>query len=442
MERFDTIVIGGGPAGLMAAGRAAEMGERVLLVEKNDSLGVKLLLAGKRRCNLTNAEADTEAFLSRYGKNGHFLHGAFSRFGPRETLAFFNRQGIRTRVERGSRVFPDLPPEEATQGAQRVLNCLLLYCKKGKVRILRKSPVKAAKLQNGRIDRLVTAIEELSADRYILATGGKSYPKTGSTGDGYRLAAQAGHTIVEPTPAIVPIKTRETWVKLARNFNLRNVRLTVTVDGRKVDERFGEMEFTNFGVSGPIVMDLSSYVSDWMKPGEGEPPGGHLSGGPLSSTPPTVNLILDLKPALPLPVLLSRVERDFEKYEDREFGRALVDLAPSALIPLILELSDVPPDKPVAYVSPEEREELASLLKNIVLTVNGLWSFDHAIVTKGGVCLTEVDPATLRSKLCENLYFAGEVLDLNGPTGGFNLQVCWSTGYVAGQSGTLQPMVN
>ncbi|MDR1377632.1 MAG: NAD(P)/FAD-dependent oxidoreductase [Synergistaceae bacterium] len=440
MERFDTIVIGGGPAGLMAAGRAAEIGERVLLVEKNDSLGVKLLLAGKRRCNLTNAEPDMETFLSRYGKNGRFLHGAFSRFEPREIRAFFDRQGIRTKVERGNRVFPDLPPEEATQGAQKVLNCLLLYCKKGKVRILRKSPVQAMKLKNGRVDRLVTAVEELTADRYILATGGQSYPKTGSTGDGYRLAAQVGHKIIEPTPAIVPIKTRETWVKLARNFNLRNVRLTATVDGQKVDERFGEMEFTNFGVSGPIVMDLSSYVSDWMKPSEGR----SCSALPTTALPtalstdlPTVNLILDLKPALPLPALLSRVERDFEKYEDRVFGRALVDLLPSALIPMILELSDIPEDKPVSYISPEEKEELASLLKNIVLTVNGLWSFDYAIVTKGGVCLTEVDPATLRSKLCENLYFAGEILDLNGPTGGFNLQVCWSTGYVAGQGETF-----
>jgi predicted Rossmann fold flavoprotein len=412
----------------MAAGRAAEVGERVLLVEKNDSLGVKLLLAGKRRCNLTNAEPDMEIFLSRYGKNGRFLQEAFSRFGPRETLEFFGRQGVPTKVERGNRVFPDLPPAEATKGAQRVLDCLLLYCKKGRVRILRKSPVHAVKMKGGRVDRVVAAAEELTADRYILAAGGKSYPRTGSTGDGYRLAAQAGHTIVEPTPAIVPVKTRETWVKLARNFNLRNVRLTATVNGQKVDERFGEMEFTNFGVSGPIVMDLSSYVSDWMKPGE--------------KSDPVVNLILDLKPALSLPTLLSRIDRDFEKYGDREFGRALADLLPSALIPLALELSDIPEDKPVAYVSPEEKEELAHLLKNIVLTVNGLWSFDYAIVTKGGICLTEVDPATLRSKRCENLYFAGEVLDLNGPTGGFNLQVCWSTGYVAGQSGTLPPMIN
>jgi predicted Rossmann fold flavoprotein len=422
MDRFDTIVIGGGPAGLIAAGRAAELGERVLLVEKNASLGEKLLLAGKRRCNITNAEPEMENFLARYGENGRFLHSSFSRFGPRETIAFFNQNGVPTKVERGNRIFPDLPAEDAAKGAQRVLDTLLIYCKKGKVRILRKSPVKGLKIKNGRVERIVTGIEELFADRYILATGGKSYPKTGSVGDGYRFAAQAGHTIVEPTPAIVPIKTRETWVKLARNFNLKNVRLTVTVDDQKVDERFGEMEFTNFGVSGPIVMDLSAFVSDWMKPKE-----GFLA--------PTVNLHLDLKPALSEEILLSRVERDFEKYKDREFGRALVDLLPSALIPMILELSDVPADKPVSYVSPEEREDLVRLLKNITLTVNGLWSFDHAIVTKGGVRLREVTPASMCSKRCENLHFAGEILDLNGPTGGFNLQICWSTGYVAGQAG-------
>jgi predicted Rossmann fold flavoprotein len=412
MEQFDAIVIGGGPAGLIAAGRAAELGERALLVEKNDSLGEKLLLAGRRRCNLTNALPDIDAFLSRYGeRGGAFLRPAFARFGPKETLEFFKRNGVKTLVERGNRVFPDVSP--ANTGAQRVLDALLIYCKKGKVRILRRSPVRSLKVKNGRVERLVTAAEELFAGRYIVATGGKSYPKTGSEGDGYRFAEQAGHTVAAPVPALVPVKTRETWVKLAHNCNLRNVKLSVAVNGEKVDERFGEMEFTNFGVSGPIVMDLSSFVSDWMKRG-------------------TVSLVLDLKPALSLEKLIARVERDFEKYADRQFGRAIADLLPSALIPMILELSDVPPDKPAAWVAPEERADLAFLLKNVPLTVNGLWSFDHAIVTKGGVSLDEVDPATLRSKRCENLFFAGEVLDLNGPTGGFNLQACWSTGFVAG----------
>jgi len=421
MERFDTIVIGGGPAGLMAAGRAAETGERVLLVEKNNSLGEKLLLAGKRRCSITNAEPDMELFLSRYGENGNFLREAFGRFGPAETIAFFNKSGIKTKVERGNRVFPHDEPVAAHKktGAQRILDSLLLYCKKGGVRIFRDAPVKAVKVKNSRIEYIVTGIEELSAGRYILATGGKSYPETGSTGDGYRFAAQAGHTIVEPTPAIVSVRTQESWVKLARNFKLRNVRLTAMVNDSKVGERFGEMEFTSFGVSGPVVMDISASVPGWMKMG-------------------ALSFILDMKPALDEAALLARIERDFEKYSDREFRHALVDLLPGAMIPMFLELSDVPPDKLIAYVSPEEHEDLARLLKNVTLTVTGLHGFEQAIITKGGVNLGEVEPATLRSKLCENLYFAGEILDLNGPAGGFNLQICWSTGRVAGQrAGTV-----
>ncbi|NLL36259.1 MAG: NAD(P)/FAD-dependent oxidoreductase [Fretibacterium sp.] len=409
MERFDVIVIGGGPAGLMAAGRAGAKGERVLLVEKNQSLGEKLLLAGRRRCNITNAEPDLEAFIERYGQNGRFLYSAFSRFGPAETLTFFNQIGIPTVTERGGRVFP------TEGGGQRVLDMLLLQCKKYGVHILRSSPIRALKFRDGRVERLISALEELEAERYIIATGGKSYPKTGSTGDGYRFAAQAGHTIEEPTPALVPVKTHETWVKLARGFNLRNVRLTVTVDGRKTDERFGEMEFTNFGVSGPIVMDLSAQVPDWMKQG-------------------VLRFHLDLKPALDMETLKRRVAQDFEKHKDRLFAGALRNLVPGPLIPLILELSDVPSDKPASYVSTEEKAALAALLKDIPLTINGLWSFNHAIVTRGGVSLKEVDPATMRSKLCDNLYFAGEVLDLNGPSGGFNLQVCWSTGWVAGEA--------
>lgn len=410
MERFDTIVIGGGPAGLMAAGQAAAVGERVLLVEKNASLGEKLLLAGRRRCNITNAEPDVAAFLSRYGENGRFLHSAFSRLGPAQTIEFFHSLGIRTVTERGGRVFP------AEGGGQRVLDALLILCKKGGVRILRESPVRSLKIRNGRVERLVTAIEELEAERYIVTTGGKSYPRTGSTGDGYRFAAQAGHTVVEPTPALVPVRTQETWVKLARGYNLRNVRLTVTVNGEKAEERFGEMEFTNFGVSGPIVMELSSRVPDWMARG-------------------TVRFSIDLKPALDLRQLTDRVARDLEQRSGLLFAGALRGLVPGPLIPLILELSDVPSDKPAAYVSPEERSDLAALLKNIVLTINGLWGFNHAIVTRGGVSLKEIEPGTMRSKLCDNLYFAGEVLDLNGPSGGFNLQICWSTGYAAGRAG-------
>ena len=423
MERFDTIVIGGGPAGLMAAAQASSLGERVLLVEKNASLGEKLLLAGRGRCNFTNGEPDIEAFLSRYGDNGKFLHSAFSRFGPKETLEFFHKNGIETVEERGKRVFP-VPLKSKSEGkdisgGQRVLNMLLVLCKKGNVRILRSSPVRGLRVKGGRVRCLVTEIEELEAERYIVATGGKSYPRTGSTGDGYRFAQQAGHTVIEPTPALVPVRTRETWVKLAKGCNLRNVRLTVLVNDGKVEERLGEMEFTNFGVSGPIVMELSSYLPDWM---------------PKETAQSSIQFSIDLKPGVPHEELRQRIARDFhsERQGSRRFAGALRGFVPGPLIPMILELSDIPHDKPVAYVSSEEADELARLLKDIRLTVNGPWGFNHAVVTRGGVSLREVDPATMRSRLCENLYFAGEVLDLNGPSGGFNLQMCWSTGWAAG----------
>ena len=242
--------------------------------------------------------------------------------------------------------------------------------------------MRSLKVRDGRVERLITEVEELEANRFIVATGGKSYPRTGSTGDGYRFAEQAGHAIVTPMPALVPLKTDETWVKLAHGCNLRNVRVTALVDGKRVDERFGEMEFTNFGVSGPVIMDMSSSVPDWM------------AQGPLS-------LSIDLKPALTREKLTERVRRDLEKFSARRFAGALKGLVPGPLIPMILELSDVPEDKPAAYVSSEEAEATADLLKDIRLTVNGLWSFNNAVVTRGGVSLKEVDPATMRSKRCE-----------------------------------------
>ena len=409
MEKFDTLIVGGGPAGLMAAIRASSLGQKTAILEKNPSLGEKLLLSGHGRCNFTNALDDTDAFIKKYGDNGKFLYSAFSRFGPRDTLVFFANTGLDFVEERGKRVFPK------EGGSQKVLDRLLLECKKGGVKILRSSPVKAVKFKNHRVDCVITDSDEFTADKYIIATGGKSYPRTGSTGDGYTFARQAGHTITELYPALVPIRTRETWPKLASGCNLRNVRLHVLLDGKEVAERFGEMEFTNFGVSGPIVMDLSSHVPDWSN-----------KGGELVFS-------LDLKPSLTHEILTARVKREIEKFTGRRRFTGLVRLlVPAEMVRLILELSDIPHDKPIEYISDEEIADFVSLLKDIRMTVNGLWGFNNAVVTRGGVSLKEIDPATMRSKLCDNLYFAGEVLDLNGPSGGFNLQVCWSTGYIAG----------
>lgn len=406
MQSFDTIIIGGGPAGLMAAIRASSLGQKVAIVEKNSSVGEKLLLSGKGRCNFTNAEEDINTFISKYGDNGKFLYSAFSKFGPRETMIFFANIGVELVEERGKRIFPK------EGGSRKVLDRLLLECKKGHVNILRSSPVKSLKINEHKVEYIITDSDELKAEKYIIATGGKSYPRTGSTGDGYTFARQAGHTVTNIYPALVPIRTRETWPKLASGCNLRNIRLRVILDGQEIKDRFGEMEFTNFGISGPIVMELSSHVPDWK---------GELV------------FSLDLKPSLTRKILTQRIKRDIEKFSGRRRFLGLVrSLVPVDMVKLILELSDIPHDKPVEYISDEEIEEFVSLLKNISMNINGLWSFNNAVVTRGGVSLKEVEPSTMKSKLCDNLYFAGEVLDLNGPSGGFNLQMCWSTGYIAG----------
>ncbi|MBQ9420030.1 MAG: NAD(P)/FAD-dependent oxidoreductase [Synergistaceae bacterium] len=406
MEKFDTLIIGGGAAGLMAAVRAGSLGQKAAIAEKNHSLGEKLLISGKGRCNFTNAESDINTFISKYGDNGKFLYSAFSKFGPGETVKFFRSLGVESVEERGKRIFP------TSGGSQKILDVLWKECQRFGVKIMRNTTVKALKIKNSRVERVITDRDEFTADKYIIATGGKSHPDTGSTGDGYIFAQQAGHTITKLFPALVPVRTRETWVKLASGCNLRNVRITVNLNGTDIDERFGEMEFTNFGVSGPIVMDLSSHIPDWQ--------------GDLVFS-------LDLKPTLTHEILIARVKREIQKFSGRKRFAGLVrSLVPAKMVNLILELNDIPHDKPIEYISDEEIFEFVKLLKDIRMNINGLWSFNNAVVTRGGVSLDEIDPSTMKSKLCDNLYFAGEVLDLNGPSGGFNLQVCWSTGYVAG----------
>lgn len=413
MENFDTLIIGGGPAGLMAAIRASSLGQKVAITEKNHSVGNKLLLSGRGRCNFTNAEPDIDAFISRYGANGKFLYSAFSKFGPLRTREWFSHIGVKWEEERGKRIFP------REGGSQLVLDALLMQCRKNGVKIMRSTPVKALKISAGHVDFVLTENDEYTAGKYIIATGGKSYPKTGSTGDGYDFARQAGHTITPLYPSLVPIRTRETWPKLASGCDLRNVRVTVFADGKNVAERFGEMEFTNFGVSGPVIMELSCHVPDWMTRDDG--------------TETELQFSLDMKPTLSPEILTARIKRDIEKHSGHGRFRGLVrSLVPEKMIALFLELSDVPYDKPTDYMSDEEIADTVTLLKDIRMNVNGLWGWNNAVVTRGGVSLKEIEPSTMKSKLCDNLYFAGEVLDLDGPSGGFNLQVCWSTGYIAG----------
>ena len=406
---FDIAVIGGGPAGMMAAGRASGLGAKVVLIEKNEILGKKLLITGKGRCNFTHYEFDMREFAEKFGKNGRFLYSALGIFGAREVITFFESRGVKSRTEQGDRVFPE------DRSAQDILNVLIKYLAEGKVNLLLNSEVTGFKQKNGKISQVILRDHQVGADKFIICAGGKAYPQTGSTGDGYRWAEQLGHTIITPVPSLNPVKTSESWVKEVQGLSLKNASLKLFQNGKKQDERFGEMLFTHFGVSGPIVMDMSKNI------------GALLKNGP-------VKLILDLKPALDFKKLDKRIQRDFQEFKGRMFKNSLKGLLPLSMIPVMIKLSGIDPDKKVDYISREERNKLVHLLKELELTPTELLGFKWSIVTSGGVSLKEVNPNTMGSKKMENLYFAGEILDLDGPSGGYNLQECWSTGYLAGQS--------
>jgi len=407
---YDLIVVGGGPAGMMAAGRAGELGAKVLLLEKNKFLGRKLLITGKGRGNITRAEFDVKELLKKYGREGDFLLHALSIFGPKEIVDFFEKRGLRMKVERGKRIFPK------TDSAKDVLDILTGYLAENKVEIMTNSEVKEIIANQNRISKIVLKNgKDISAKNYIIATGGKAFPGTGSTGSGYLWAEKLGHIVAKLRPALVSIKIKEDWPKKLQGLSLKNVELTVLRDGKKRDSRFGELLFTHFGLSGPIVLDLSGHIGELQEKGE-------------------VKLILDLKPALDGQDLDKRIQSDFIKYNNKFFKNSLNDLLPQKLIPVIMELSGIDPLKKVNVITKEERSRLAKIFKNLEMTVFSLLGFESAIVTAGGVSLREIDSKTMRSKLIENLFFAGEIMNLHGPTGGYNLQVCWSSGYLAGQS--------
>jgi predicted Rossmann fold flavoprotein len=406
---FDIAVIGGGPAGMIAAGRAAELGVKVVLIEKNEVLGKKLLLTGKGRCNFTHNELDIRKFAEKYGRNGRFLYRALSVFGVKEVIDFFESRGVKGKVEQGDRIFPE------NGNVQDILNVLLKYLSEGKVTILYNVEVINFKHEDRKISQVILRDRQIIADKFIICTGGKSYPQTGSTGDGYHWARQLGHTIIEPVPALNPIKISEKWVKELQGLSLKNISLKLFQNGKKQDERFGEMLFTHFGVSGPIVMDLSKNIGTLLKRGP-------------------VKLILDLKPALDFKKLDKRIQRDLEKFKGRMFKNSLKGLLPLSMIPVIIRLSGIESEKQVDYLSREERIKLVHLLKELELSPTELLGFKWSVVTSGGIALKEVDPNTMCSKKIKNLYFAGEILDLDGPSGGYNLQECWSSGYLAGES--------
>lgn len=394
---------------MMASGRAAELGAKVLLVETNKILGKKLLLTGKGRCNFTQAEFNERLFVESFGKGGKFLLSALFNFGVKNVISFFEKHQLKTKIERGKRVFP------ITDRAEDVLNVLTRYLKENKVQVMHEARVIDLEKEGNRIKKIITARGDIFAKNFIICTGGKSYPLTGSTGDGYDFARKLGHKIITPEPALVPIKIKEKWVGNLQGLSLKNVQINVFQNGKKQDDRFGEMIFTHFGLSGPIILDISKKVGELLKHGE-------------------VVISLDLKPALEYPLLDQRIQKDFKKYNNKIFKNSLKDLLPQKLIPLIMELSGINPEKTVNVIAKEERKRLAGVLKNLKMQVSGLMGFDQAIVTTGGIDLKEIDPKTMKSKLIDNLFFAGEIINLQGPTGGYNLQLCWSTGRLAGES--------
>lgn len=411
MSTFDVVVIGGGPAGMMAAARAAQYGAQTALIEKNRELGKKLMITGRGRCNFAHAEDDPEALSKDYRNGGDFLLPALRKFGTVETKAFFLRRGVVPVQERGRRIYP-----KEGQDASSIVNALWTALKDASVYVLRGTEVRAIDMIGNKAHRVITRNGEIEGRAFIIATGGLSFPRTGSTGDGYRWARKAGHVLRPTEPALCPVKLADRFESDLTGLKLKNVRVTLKEDGQPVDERFGEMDFTPFGISGAIIMDMASAINLSLK----------------SSRAVTIHI--DLKPALEPERLDARIDRDFLEFSTDPLRFALRKMLPGQIIPEVIRKAGLDMGKPCGETTPEERAALRNTLKSFTVTPTGLLGFDHAIITSGGVRTDDIDPETMGSKLVTNLYFAGEILDVDGPTGGYNLQECWSTGYVAGSA--------
>lgn len=404
---LDVIVVGGGAAGLMASGVAAELGKKVLLVEKNQRLARKVLITGKGRCNVTN-NCDRDTFLRNVPGNSRFLYSAISQFSAQDTMDFFEQRGVPLKTERGSRVFPQ------SDKAYDIAAALSSFAKSCGVQIRHAAAtgllIEGKKVVGIELDHG----EKITAASVIVATGGLSYPLTGSTGDGYRFAQQAGHTIVPLTPSLVPLVVKEQWCSKLQGLSLKNVLLTVTdrQDGKRIFQEQGEMLFTHYGISGPLVLSVSSHLRE-MKPER-------------------YQIAIDLKPALTPEQLDTRILRDFELFKNKDFSNALDKLLPRKMIPVVISLSGIPESTKVNQISREQRQKLGRIIKCLELTVLRFRPVEEAIITSGGVSTKEINPKTMESKLVEGLFFAGEVIDVDAYTGGFNLQIAFSTGYLAG----------
>ena len=407
MSEKTVAVIGGGAAGMIAAGTAARNGAKIYLIDKNQNLGKKLRITGKGRCNITN-NADIGDFFSQIPTNHKFLYSALYSFTNDDIIKLLEKQGVKTKVERGGRVFPE------SDSAHEVAEALKRYALAKNVTWI-KDRVTKIKEEDGKVVSVILGKREIKCDSVIVATGGKSYPLTGSNGDGYKLAEAMGHTVIPPKPSLIPIVTNEKWVSELSGLSLKNVELLAfNKKGKKVYSDFGEMLFTHFGISGPIVLSASAHLKNYEKE--------------------EYKLKIDLKPALSSEQLDARIIRDFDKYKRKQLQNGLSELLPKSLIPVVIALSEIDPEREISFITKEERLRLLDIIKGIPLTIAGFRPIDEAIITSGGIKVSEINPSTMESKIVSGLFFAGEVIDVDAYTGGYNLQIAWSTGYLAGMS--------
>lgn len=405
----NVIVVGGGAAGMMAAVFAARNGQNVQLLEKNEKLGKKLFITGKGRCNITNA-ADIEDLFTAVISNPKFLYSGFYSFTNQQVIDFFEELGVKTKIERGERVFP------VSDHSSDVIAAFSRELKLLGVSVSLHTEVRELLCEQDKVcGVLLTNGKKMKADAVIVATGGISYPSTGSTGDGYRFAKETGHRVTELLPSLVPMEVRQWYAKELQGLSLRNIEIRITDGKKKLYEEFGEMLFTHYGVTGPVILSASSVVGKTLRKKE-------------------LTLHIDLKPALSEEQLDKRILREFDANHNKQYKNSIDSLFPAKLKPVMIELSEIEPEKKVNEITKEERQRLVHLIKDFTMTLTGLRSYNEAIITKGGVSVKEVDPGTMESKKMKGLYFAGEVLDLDAVTGGYNLQIAWSTGYLAGMN--------
>jgi len=400
---YKIVVIGGGPSGMMAAIRAAQLGQSVTLLEKNPTLGKKLLLSGKGRCNLTNA-CSLEEFLERFSKSGQFLRDAFKLFFNQELMDFFQTRGLKLKIERQKRVFP------VTDEADSILRVLKKELLENKVKIVYNSAIKEIVIKDNKF-----LVNSMLADKVILATGGISYGFTGSTGEGMKIAKILGHHVTALRPGLVALETKKNYPKFLEGLTLKNIRLRFTDDKKEILSDIGELLFTKTGISGPLVLSLSGRIVDWLDKGK------------------SIFVEIDLKPALSLDKLETRLLREFKESPKKALKNTLKNLLPMRLIDVFLDIAEILPDKKVNQVTQDERKRIAMLLKTLRFEIKGPRPIKEAMVTRGGVSLKDIDPRTMQSRVIKGLYFAGEIIDIDADTGGFNLQAAFSTGYLAGQ---------